>query len=145
MVQRLFPDPLSDKRIESLLKTKAPFHSGDAATGPGAQPPEYSLERHLMERAYGIFENSLIRPQAQKNGASPPYGFFAMGSVEPYTVHKALDGYARKSNTQNLAILDRQSSSCDRREFAARSASDKSLCIRSEAAHIRGIAFVWPR
>ena len=32
-----------------------------------------------------------------------------------------------------------------RRDFAGRSASDGSLCLRSEVAVIRGICFLWPR
>ena len=77
-----------------------------------------------------------------KDGWNPPFGFFAKGSAEQFsqsTAAKALDGCARKSKAQNLAILvyagaksaqtleggiDRLDAAA-RREYAARSASDQ--------------------
>ena len=40
--------------------------------------------------------------------------------------------------------LGRVHAAC-RRDWASRSASDNSLCIRSEGATIRALAFLWPR
>ena len=126
--------PTKDKGTISLWRCSYRTRCTTTRVQPGTAPDGACL-RHLRERPH--------------QAAGPKeWGFSALRILcegQRRALHKALDGYARKSNAQNLAILDRQSSSCDRREFAARSASDKSLCIRSEAANIRGIAFVWPR
>ena len=52
------------------------------------------------------------------------------------------------ARTHSVQVLEgglgRVHAAC-RRDWASRSASDNSLCIRSEGAAIRGLAFLWPR
>ena len=109
--------------------------------------------------AFSILRESMIRPQAAKGGDYPSFGFFARGSIESYNNHtaiKALEGCARKSKATGSGIvllvsarahsvqvleggLGRVHAAC-RRDWASRSASDNSLCIRSEGATIRALA-----
>ncbi|CAE7407332.1 unnamed protein product [Symbiodinium sp. CCMP2592] len=114
--------------------------------------------------AHGILSQKIIRPQAAQTDQYPPYGFFARGSCEQYSSHtamKALEGVARKAKASGsgIAILvsarahavqlleggvGKLHAAC-RRDWAARSSSDQSLCIRSEGATIKAVAFMWPR
>ena len=112
--------------------------------------------------AYGVISESLLRPQAAKSDCYPSFGAFGRGSIEAYTEHtssKALESVARKSKGQTVVLLcsaiafhvqvieggiDKVQSAV-RRDHAAKSASDGSLCVRSEAATIRGVAFLWPK
>ena len=111
---------------------------------------------------YGILSEGLIRPQAAKSDSYPPFGFFCKGTTEAFTqftADKALDAVARKAKAQSLALLvEAKVFSCHsleggiaklqaavRRDYASKSASDRSVCIRSEFGRIRGVAFYWPR
>ena len=113
---------------------------------------------------YGILSEGLIRirSQAAKSDSYPPFSFFCKGTTEAFTqftADKALDAVARKAKAQSLALLvEAKVFSCHsleggiaklqaavRRDYAAKSASDGSVCVRSEFGRIRGVAFYWPR
>ena len=114
------------------------------------------------QAAHGILSEGLLRPQASRAASYPAYGAFGKGTCEPFgeaTANKAIEAVARKAHAQSIIILvagkahavqpleggiDRLQSAV-RRDFAARSASDGSMCLRSEVAVIRGICFLWPR
>ena len=109
--------------------------------------------------ALNICVEGFIRPQASKEDTYCPYGFFSKGSVECYskdTMLKAVTACSRKQKAAYMSVITEalvlsaaqieggisNVQAATRRMGAAKS-TDGSLCVRSEFAEIKGVAFYW--
>ena len=114
--------------------------------------------------AYNIIREGTLRPQASKADEYPSFGAFRRGTAEAYSDHtsaKAVESVARKSKATHSGVVVLLSARAHavqvlegglgrvqapvRRDYAAKSASDQSICVRSEIACVKAICFLWPR